>query len=372
MHPAYHLTNVGDLFSPSLVLFPDLIAKNIRRVIEMAGGPERLRPHVKTHKTAEIVQMQLLAGVTKHKCATIAEAEMLAAAGAPDVLISYPLVGPNIGRLMKLIAKFPLTEFSTIVDHPKQLQPLSQALSAEKHFIDVLIDLNVGMNRTGIAIGPDADRLYAMIANSPGCRTGGLHAYDGHNTAEPLPERIATARATIDRLLVMRDQQEAAGRPVPTIICGGTPAFPAYAAIRDVPGLECSPGTYVLHDLGYGSKFPDLGITPAAVFVTRVVSRPTSNRVTFDLGNKSIAADPPLATRVYLLDFPVYTIVTHSEEHLVVETDAAEKYQPGDVVYAIPSHICPSVALHRELHIAEENQIVGKWAVTARDRVLTV
>jgi D-threonine aldolase len=75
---------------------------------------------------------------------------------------------------------------------------------------------------------------------------------------------------------------------------------------------------------------------------------------------------------VYLLDFPVYTIVTHSEEHLVVETDAAEKYQPGDVVYAIPSHICPSVALHRELHIAEENQIVGKWAVTARDRVLTV
>jgi D-threonine aldolase len=372
MNPAYHLTNVGDVLSPSLVLFPDIIAKNIRRVIEMAGGPERLRPHVKTHKTTEIVQMQLLAGVTKHKCATIAEAEMLATAGAPDVLISYPLVGPNIGRLLKLIAKFPLTEFSTIVDHPNQLRPLSQALAAEHHFIDVLIDLNVGMNRTGIPLGEEADRLYTMIAESPGCRTGGFHAYDGHNSAEPLADRISTARANLDKLLMMREKHEAEGRPVPTLVCGGTPAFPAYAAIRDIPGLECSPGTYVLHDLGYGSKFPDLGITPAAVLVTRVVSRPTPNRVTLDIGNKSVAADPPLAKRVYLLDFPEYTIVTHSEEHLVVETDGAAKYQPGDVVYAIPSHICPTVALHREVLVAEENQVVGRWKVTARDRVLTV
>ncbi|MBY0457503.1 MAG: alanine racemase, partial [Gemmataceae bacterium] len=112
MHPAYALTDAASVFSPSLVFFPELIRRNIARVIEMAGSPARLRPHVKTHKTVEIARLLLDAGVTKHKCATIAEAEMLAAAGAPDVLIAYPLVGPNIGRAVELVRKFPQTTFS--------------------------------------------------------------------------------------------------------------------------------------------------------------------------------------------------------------------------------------------------------------------
>jgi D-serine deaminase-like pyridoxal phosphate-dependent protein len=372
LHPAYLLANVAEVFSPALVFHPKLIAQNIRTVIAAAGGPDRLRPHVKTHKTAEVVQMQLLAGVTKHKCATVAEAEMLAAAGAPDVLISYPLIGPNVHRLTKLIAKFPCTAFSSIVDHPNHLAQLTDALATAGQTIDVLIDLNVGMNRTGVPLGEAADALYAKIAAGPHTRPGGFHAYDGHNNAEPPADRQNAARSTLSKVLGMREEHERAGRPVPRIVAGGTPGFPAYAAIRDVPGLECSPGTYVLHDLGYGSKYPDLGITPAAVLVTRVVSRPTPNRVTLDLGNKSVAADPPMPKRVYLLDFPDYTIVTHSEEHLVVETAEADRYSPGDVVYAIPSHVCPTVALHREVLVAEDNRVVGKWAVTARDRVLTV
>lgn len=372
LHPDYPLVNVVEVASPALVFHPRLIGRNIRTTIAAAGGPDRLRPHVKTHKTAEIVHMQLLAGVTKHKCATIAEAEMLALAGAPDVLISYPMIGPNVHRLSKLIAKYPATAFSTIIDHPNQLVQLSAVLSDANQAIDVLIDLNVGMNRTGIAPGADADELYSRLATSPGVRPGGFHAYDGHNNAESLAEREASARATLSTVLAMRERHERAGRPVPRIVSGGTPGFPGYAPVRDVPGLECSPGTYVLHDLGYGSKYPDLGIVPAAVFVTRVVSRPTPNRVTFDLGNKAIAADPPLAKRVYLLDFPDYTIVMHSEEHLVVETAGADRYQPGDVVYAIPSHVCPSVALHREALVAEGNRVVGRWTIAARDRFLTV
>src|SRR5215203_4453858 len=103
MHPAYALSDPSAVFSPALVFFPELIRRNVARVVEMAGGPARLRPHVKTHKTQEIARLLLDAGVTKHKCATIAEAEMLATAGAPDVLIAYPLVGPNVGRLAALI-----------------------------------------------------------------------------------------------------------------------------------------------------------------------------------------------------------------------------------------------------------------------------
>src|SRR5438309_3727065 len=109
MNPAYALSDVATVFSPSLVFFPELIRRNIQRVVEMAGSPQRLRPHVKTHKTREIARLLLDAGVTKHKCATIAEAEMRATAGAPDVLIAYPLAGPNLRRLVDLTPKYPHT-----------------------------------------------------------------------------------------------------------------------------------------------------------------------------------------------------------------------------------------------------------------------
>jgi D-threonine aldolase len=373
MHPAYQLLDADELFTPAIVFYPELIRTNIAAVIAAAGVPARLRPHVKTHKTAEIVKLQLAAGVTKHKCATIAEAEMLAAAGVPDVLIAYPLVGPNIKRLVKLVERFPKTQFASLIDHPQQLAPLAKGMQAAGITLPVLIDLNVGMNRTGIAPGPDAIALYAKFGSTPGVRPGGFHGYDGHNNAEKREDRDAVARASVDRLLAMKADVMAMGLPVPRLICGGTPAFPSYAAMHDIPDLECSPGTYVLHDLGYGSKFADIvGVVPAAVLLTRVVSKPTANRVTFDLGNKSIAADPPLAKRVYLLDAPDYTIVTHSEEHLVIETSAPDRYEIGQVCYAIPSHICPSVALHREALVAEGNRVIGLWTITARDRVLTV
>ncbi|MFO0852594.1 MAG: hypothetical protein U0871_29140 [Gemmataceae bacterium] len=106
--------------------------------------------------------------------------------------------------------------------------------------------------------------------------------------------------------------------------------------------------------------------------MTRVVSRPTADRVTFDLGTKAVASDPPLARRVHLLDVPEYTPVGHNEEHYVIETPHADRFTPGDVVYALPGHVCPTVALHKEALVAEGGRVVGRWAIAARDRVLTV
>jgi len=230
----------------------------------------------------------------------------------------------------------------------------------------------MGMDRTGIAIERTAE-LYRQIAATPGLKAVGFHCYDGHINQESHSDREAAVWAKLTPVLELRGVIEAAGMPVPTLVCGGTPGFPVYATISDVPGLECSPGTYVLHDNNYGSKYTDLpGVKPTAVIVTRVVSRPTANRVTLDVGNKSVAADPPLAKRVHLLDFPPHTPVTHSEEHYVVETPHADRFTPGDVVYAIPGHVCPSVALHREALVAEGGRVVGSWKITARDRKLTV
>jgi D-serine deaminase-like pyridoxal phosphate-dependent protein len=373
MNPAYRLADVADVFSPALVLYPELIRQNIARVVELAGGPARLRPHVKTHKTHEIARMMLDAGITKHKCATIAEAEMLAAAGAPDVLLAYPVVGPNVGRLAALIKKFPGTTFSVLIDHPASTKALSAGMAAAGTTVGVVLDLDVGQHRTGIAVGDDALSLYLEAAKLPGLRPAGFQAYDGHNHQPDRADREAAVRAFLAPVLDLRTAAEKKGVPVPRLVCGGTPTFPVFAALQDIPGIECSPGTFVLHDAGYGGKFPDLaGITPAAVLVTRVISRPTADRVTLDLGNKAVAADPPMERRVKLLDFPEYKIVGHNEEHLIVETAGAGNYQPGDVVYALPGHVCPTVALHREVLVAVGTGVPGRGPDAARDRVLTV
>ena len=374
MNPAYTLADTSTVFSPSLVFFPELIKRNIARVVEMAGGPQRLRPHVKTHKTREIARLLMDAGVTKHKCATIAEAEMLATVPVPDVLIAYPLVGPNLGRLVELIRKYPGTTFSTLIDHPDAAQALSTAMAKAGLTVGVLLDLNVGQHRTGIAVGDSAVSLYETAATLPGLRVEGFQVYDGHNNQPERADREAAVRAFLAPVLEMRAKLEAKGIPVPKLVCGGTPSFPVYAHLTDIPGVECSPGTFVLHDAGYGGgKYADLaGFTPAAVLITRVVSRPTATRVTLDLGTKSVASDPPAGKRVTLLDFPPYEAVGHNEEHLIVETADADRFKPGDVVYALPSHICPTVALHRDALVAEGGKIVGKWAVASRDRVLTV
>jgi D-serine deaminase-like pyridoxal phosphate-dependent protein len=373
MNRIYRLNDPAAVFSPSLVFYPELIRRNIARVIEMAGGPDRLRPHAKTHKTREIARMLLDAGVTRHKCATIAEAEMLASAGAPDVLIAYPLVGPNPDRLVELVRKFPKTAFSSLIDDIDATRALWAAIARGGVKTGVILDLDVGQHRTGVPIGDGALGLYELAASLPGLTPNGFQIYDGHNNQPARAERDAAVREFIAPVLELRRKAEAKGLAVPRLVCGGTPSFPVYAGMTDIEGIECSPGTFVLHDAGYGPKYADLsGITPAAVLVTRVVSRPTPDRVTLDLGNKSVAADPLLEKRVTLLDFPEYKTVGHNEEHLIVETAGAAKYRPGDVVYALPGHICPTVALHKEVLIAEGGKITGKWTVASRDRVLTV
>jgi len=371
-HP-YRLADEADIVTPALVFFPEIIQQNIKRVIELAGSPDRLRPHAKTHKTREIVQMQLAAGVRKHKCATIAEAELLADGGVPDVLIAYQLLGPNLNRLANLARKFPDTQFSGLIDCASGAVGLSHAATEAGRDIGFMVDLDVGQHRTGIAVGPEAAELYEHASRLPGLRAEGLHAYDGHNTQQGNVDRTEVAQGAIKAVLDLRDQLMRRGLSVPRIVAGGTPSFPVYTRMREVEGLECSPGTYVLHDHGYGSKYTDLpGITPAAVLLTRVVSRPTPARVTFDLGSKSVSPDLPLANRVHLLDMPDASIVGHNEEHLIIETPIADQFTPGDVAYALPGHICPTVALHRDALIAVEGRITARWVIAARDRMLTV
>ena len=160
-------TSSSEIPSPALLIYPDRIEENINRMIAMAGSAERLRPHVKTHKLAEIVKLQLKAGINKFKCATIAEAEMLAQAGAKDILVATQLVGPNTDRIAKLANWYRDIRFSTITDDAEAVGNLARVAQINNINIPVLLDIDIGMGRTGIKPGPAAITLYKLINQLP-------------------------------------------------------------------------------------------------------------------------------------------------------------------------------------------------------------
>lgn len=364
----YEIANVEELPSPALIVYEERIQQNVRRMIEMVGDATRLRPHIKTHKIPELIAIQLDHGITKFKCATVAEAEMAANAGAPDMLVAYQLVGPNIARFISLCQKFPRTKFSCVVDNPVAIGQLSKAAAAANIQINVFLDLDIGQNRTGVAPGRDAHELYGLIAHSPNLLAAGLHAYDGHIHHTDVTQRAEACEAAFAPVTALRQKLEQDGLPVPTVVAGGTPTFPMHARRRDV---ECSPGTCVFWDAGYAHKVPDLPFVPAAVLLTRVVSKPTPNRLCLDLGHKAVASEMP-HPRVVFLNLQNPNPVVHSEEHLVLETPEAAAFQVGDVFYGIPWHVCPTVALHNEVAVARKGRVHGHWQVTARARALTI
>ena len=354
--------------SPALLVFPDRIEENLRRMIALAGGPERLRPHLKTHKLPQLIALQARLGITRCKAATIAEAEMAAGAGATDITLSTQPVGPNAARLASLIRAFPSVAFSTIADDPGAVDVLARVAAEAGVVVEVLVDLDVGMARTGIAPGPGAAQLYRRIAAAPSLRPGGLHAYDGHLRQPVLADRSAAAADGIARVDALAATLRAEGLPVPRLVWGGTPTFPVHARRA---GVECSPGTCVLWDAGYARNIPDLEFLHAAVLLTRVISRPGPGRLCLDLGHKAVASEMP-HPRVVFPALPDARAVTHSEEHLVLETAAADTFPVGSALYGIPWHICPTVALHDRVHVVREGRLAEVWTVTARARRLGV
>ena len=368
MNDWFHLRDEAAIPSPALLLFRERIEHNLRLMIEIAGGPARLRPHVKTHKLGPLVARQMELGITKFKTSTIAETEMCAAAGAPDVLLAFPQIGPNAARLCELARRFPGTKFSVVADDPSAVRALSAAATVAGVTLGVFVDLDCGMHRTGIAPDERAVELYQRIAESPALRPAGLHAYDGHIT-EPAPlARRTQCEAEFAPVLTLRSKLAGMGLPVPVLVAGGTPTFPIHAAY---PDRECSPGTTVLWDFGYGDKYPDLAFQHAAVLLARVVSRPAPDRLCLDLGHKSVASEMP-HPRVRFLELPDAVALMHSEEHLVIESPRAQEFAIGAVLHGIPRHICPTVALHAEALVIEDGRVVETWPIAARARRLTV
>lgn len=371
MDDHYRIEDASEIITPALVVFSELIDDNIGHMIEIAGDAARLRPHCKTHKTREIARRELARGIRKHKAATFAEAEMLAEAGAKDVFLAYNLVGPNIRRAVRFVETYPDVTFSVTGDHPSPIDELGRAMKSAGRSIDVLLDIDTGQHRTGLAVGPAARDLYGRIVETGGLNPGGLHVYDGHQHQKSRDERAAAVNSEWGRVVEFRDELLAAGWPVPRIVAGGTASFPIYAEKND-PSIELSPGTCIYNDWGYSEAFPDLVFPPAAAILTRVISRPTPDRLTLDLGYKAVASDPPAGKRLLFPDLPDAQQVLQNEEHLVLQTPRADEFQPGDELLAIPRHICPTSALHKQVFVIADGRLIERWDIASRDRWLTV
>jgi D-serine deaminase-like pyridoxal phosphate-dependent protein len=363
----YQIENVADVPSPSLLIYPDRVEANIRHMVEIVGGdPSRLRPHVKTHKMAEVVRLQLDAGISKFKCAAIAEVEMTAAAGAKDVLLAYQPVGPNIERMRLLAEKFPDTAFSAVVDDAANLKRMSEANFGLRLFVDV----DCGMHRSGIAV-EDSFELCQAIEAAPGVEFLGLHVYDGHNHASNPAERegqFDTALEPVQQLLARLDAE---GPQPKEVVGGGSPTFALHASKAP---WSCSPGTTLLWDAGYGTKFGDLGFLQAAVLLSRVISKPGPDHVCTDLGHKAVSGENPIENRVRFFDFPEGAKpVMQSEEHLVFQMANRDSLAVGQELYGLPWHICPTVALHEEAIIVRDGRATDeRWQIESRKRKITI
>jgi D-threonine aldolase len=364
----YTIDNIDALDTPCLVVYPDRIKKNIRSVISSASKANNLRPHIKTNKSAEVCKMMLDAGITKFKCATIAESEMLAEAGAPDILLAYQPVGPGAKRFQALTEKFSKTKWSCLIDNIESAKAIDKVFADRKQIASAHIDLNVGMDRTGIS-PQNAFRLFEECQSLNNIKIIGLHAYDGHIRDTDFQARTKKCDEAFKTVKDLQQKIQQAHNETLTIVAGGTPTFSVHCKRPDV---ECSPGTFVYWDRGYEKLLPEQHYLHAALVVTRVVSLPAENIICIDLGHKAIAAENPVNNRVYFLNAPELEPLGHSEEHMTLKSPNGKSYKVGDILYGVPYHVCPTVALHDVANVVEGNRVVGTWQNKARQRRLTI
>ncbi|HEU4321984.1 MAG TPA: alanine racemase [Roseiflexaceae bacterium] len=361
----YRVDGTAGLLTPALLIYAEAVDANIAATIRAAGGADRWRPHVKTAKLAWVMQRMLDHGLRRFKCATTRELDVLCRLGAPDVLLAFPVVGANARRVAELAAAHPATRVSVLVESQAQLAQWRGAP------VSVCIDLNPGMDRTGLAADAEAALALARAAREAGLELAGLHWYDGQMGGVPAERRKAVAHAGYDQLLKLVGSLESAGVSVPEVITSGTPATPHALCYPGFVGAgfahRISPGTPVYGDLTSLAQLPaEWGYRPAALVLAAVVSQPRPGRITCDAGHKSVGADAGVPTCA-VLGHPDWTPAGPSEEHLPIDLPPKAAPPPiGAQLYLLPRHICPTINNFDAAAIVSGGQAVRLETVTAR------
>jgi D-serine deaminase-like pyridoxal phosphate-dependent protein len=364
----YRISNLDDLLSPALVLYPEIIASNIDRTVQLLGGnADRWRVHIKTSKLACTLRMLVDRGVRNFKCATTLELLVGCQSGATDILVAYPMVGANARRVREIAGQFPSVRISVLVENQEQLR---QWISSS---VGIFLDINPGMNRTGVE-ADQAETVVRMIGHAAerGLEFRGLHYYDGQYGEFEERERTAAAHAGYDTLLALVAEIRCAGLSVPEIITAGTPTFPSsltYQGFHEKDFIHrVSPGTIVYCDATSLAQLPgEWDYAPAALAMSRVVSRPHQGIITCDAGHKTVSADAGVPTCV-VVGHPELTALSPSEEHLPMQSKTSPGPAIGDALYLLPRHICPTVNNFDYALIVRERRIESVEKVSARGR----
>jgi D-serine deaminase-like pyridoxal phosphate-dependent protein len=366
---AFRVAEAARLLTPALLIDRDRVQHNIATTLRLLGGDAaRWRPHVKTAKLGYIMRMLVGAGVRQVKCATTLELSVACQAGAQDVLVAYPLVGANAARVRQIAEQNRGVAVSVLVENESQIAQWRGTP------LGVFVDVNPGMNRTGV---PEDHidtilHLTQSIAAS-GVRFRGLHYYDGHLSKYGLAERCAQAHSGYERLMQIVDALATLGIAVPEVITAGTPAFPcslSFLQFSNRPFVHrVSPGTVVYCDATALDQLPpEYGYLPAAVVMTRVVSHPAPGMITCDAGHKTVSADAGVPTCI-VLGHPELEPLTPSEEHLPMRVAGGAPIPTiGELLYLVPRHVCPTVNNFDDAVIIGGGSLIGVEVVNARGR----
>lgn len=365
-HDPYFIADPDAIETPAMVLFQDQVDANIQALCDLVGGGENLFVHVKTHKSEAITRKQIAAGVAGFKCATLRELEMTLDAGATQAILAYPMAQPlKVDRFAGIADAHPNARVLAAVGDSSHIEALAPAAAGRERPLLAMLDLDVGMHRTGTAL-QRAEELYAAIAATPGLEPAGLHAYDGHEHFQDPAGRAGAAQKHIDDLRALKGRLEAAGHAVPLMVGGGSFSFAYYARAE---GFHGSPGTVIYWDINGTTRMPDLPFRWAAMVLVQVVDRhPDQQTVTTDLGYKAVAADPPMAARARLLGHDGARLILQSEEHGVFLMNG-DLPEIGDYLLAIPGHVCPTTIRFPGSFVVDgEGTVVDFYPHTARDR----
>ncbi len=370
-HEAYCVSSVEDVLTPALVVYPKIIASNITRTLHLLGGDaDRWRAHIKTAKLNYTLRILVERGVRNFKCATTLELLMACRSGAADVLLAYPVMGANALRVREIADQFPHVRISVLAENAEQVRQWGSSR------IGIFLDINPGMNRTGIEQG-QTDTIVGLVREigHAGLEFRGLHYYDGHYGGLEERERPAAAYAGYDRLMELVGHIWSSGLSVSEIVTAGTPTFPcslSYQGFREGGFTHrVSPGTIVYCDATSLAQLPmEYGYAPAVLVLSRVVSHPHTGIITCDAGHKAVSADAGVPTCV-VVGHSELTPLSPSEEHLPLKsTDELRAPQVGEAVYLLPRHICPTVNNFDFALLVRDGQIVSVEKVSARGREL--
>jgi len=364
----YRVTGLEDVLTPALVVYPEVIGANIERTFHLLGGADRWRVHLKTAKLGYAMRALIERGVRHFKCATTLELLVACRSGAADVLLAYPVMGANARRAREIADQFAEVRISVLAENEEQVKQWRASR------VGVFLDINPGMNRTGIE-PENRDKVMRVVRALEGAdlEFRGLHYYDGQYGDLAEPERTRAAHAGYDRLLELVRDIERSGVGVPEVITAGTPTFPcslAYEAFhRGGFTHRVSPGTILYCDATSLAQLPAAyGYAPAVLVLTRVVSRPHEGIITCDGGHKAVSADAGVPTCV-VVGHSELEPRSPSEEHLPMALDR-EVAGPrvGEVLYLLPRHVCPTVNNFDCALLVRDGQIESVEKVSARGR----